>query len=527
MKIITRLEKSIAFWYLLTISLFFFLLRFPSLIEPYWYGDEGIYQVIGIAVNNGRLLYSQIWDNKPPLLYLVYALFGGDQFSVRFFSLIVGLVTTFVFFSFSQKLFKKTSVSIVTTSLFAILFATPYLEGNIANAENFMLLPILAAGYLVYISSQSLSLRGIHRMTWQSSTRLLHFVRNDSTISKILNTKYLILFLAGLLLGISFLFKIVALFDFAAFFLYVVLSTYPERISLSMLKKKYLLPVFKTVLPLVMGFLLPILFTVLYFAFHHVLSDFIRATFFGNIGYVGYGNKLFIPQGFLIAKLLLLTVFVYFVIRYRKLFPQPVIFILLWFGFSLFNAYFSGRPYTHYALVALPSFCLLIGLFAVAKKPKIRLGLLLFVIGTLLLLVAQFKLYNIQKTFAYYKNTVLFLSGRKDVRSYRSFFDGKTPRDYELSSFINNRTNSQESVFIWGDSAQIYALSHKLPPNKYTVAYHITQSKKGIVETQKALLEVKPKYIIALSEAPPIPFQLLFYSVKFELPGAIIYERTF
>ncbi|HEX8932414.1 MAG TPA: hypothetical protein VF810_04620, partial [Patescibacteria group bacterium] len=71
MKIIKNIEKSKLFWYLFSISLIFFLLRLPSLIEPDWYGDEGIYQTIGMALHKGSFLYTQIWDNKPPLLYLV------------------------------------------------------------------------------------------------------------------------------------------------------------------------------------------------------------------------------------------------------------------------------------------------------------------------------------------------------------------------------------------------------------------------------------------------------------------------
>ena len=104
-KLIDKVEKSKTFWSLLAIFLFFFLLRLPSLIEPNWYGDEGIYQIIGIAINNGSLLYTDIWDNKPPLLYLTYALFQGDQAGVRMFSLVIGMMTVWIFFSLSQKLF--------------------------------------------------------------------------------------------------------------------------------------------------------------------------------------------------------------------------------------------------------------------------------------------------------------------------------------------------------------------------------------------------------------------------------------
>src|SRR5258708_1708183 len=98
MDFITRLEKNKQFWFLLIISVIFFFLRLPSLLEPYWYGDEGIYETIGLALSKGRFLYTQIWDNKPPLLYLTYGMFHGDQFSVRLLSLLVGIASTIMFF---------------------------------------------------------------------------------------------------------------------------------------------------------------------------------------------------------------------------------------------------------------------------------------------------------------------------------------------------------------------------------------------------------------------------------------------
>src|ERR1051326_55110 len=98
MKFLAKLEKQRVTWFLIITLFLFFLLRLPSLFEPYWYGDEGIYQVIGSALRNGRQLYSGIWDNKPPVLYLIYALFNGDQAGVRFFSLFFGIASVCIFF---------------------------------------------------------------------------------------------------------------------------------------------------------------------------------------------------------------------------------------------------------------------------------------------------------------------------------------------------------------------------------------------------------------------------------------------
>ena len=127
MNTLTRIQKNKTFWSLLGISLLFFILRLPSLIEPNWYGDEGIYQVIGKALSQGRLLYVQIWDNKPPFLYLTYALFHGDQFLVRLFSIIVGLLSTWAFFGLLRLLFKNQKAIMFSTASFAFLFTIPLL----------------------------------------------------------------------------------------------------------------------------------------------------------------------------------------------------------------------------------------------------------------------------------------------------------------------------------------------------------------------------------------------------------------
>src|SRR5579859_681111 len=142
MKFLAQLEKQKSTWFLIGISFLFFLFRLPSLFEPYWYGDEGIYEVIGMALSQGKHLYSGIWDNKPPFLYYIYAIFQGNQQHVRFLSLLFGLGALFTFFFLSRKLFRAQRISILVISIFAFLFATPFLEGNIANAENFMILPI-------------------------------------------------------------------------------------------------------------------------------------------------------------------------------------------------------------------------------------------------------------------------------------------------------------------------------------------------------------------------------------------------
>lgn len=499
MKFLTRLEKTKLFWSVLGLCILFFLLRLPSIIEPYWYGDEGIYHVIGQAMNNGQLLYRDIWDNKPPLLYLIYAYANGDQMLVRFISLIVGFFSVVAFYLLSSKLFLSERISFIITLIYVLLFATPILEGNIANAENFILLPIILAAWLTakYVLDP-------HR----SKEKKMQGVT--------------ILVVAGLLLGTAFLFKIVAIFDLAAFALFLILHEL-KKFNLKHIKEA-ITPVFA----LVSGFLIPFIIATVYFSLQGILIDYLQGAFAGNVDYVGFENSLFgIPQGLLLIKVIGLMIALIFIIIKRTMFSKVSLFITLWTLFALFNANFSGRPYIHYILVMLPSFCLLIGLMFNSKSLKEAKFILIGIIAIVTVTLLTFPTYGIGKTFAYYQTTMQFLNGNVDVRTYQAFFDSKTPRDYAIASFLKNNTSESDKVFLWGDSAQIYTLSQKLPPYKYTVSYHVKQSEVLLKETQEAINHEKPKYIVVLPESQPLPFSVPLYIIRFNVEGAIIYERSF
>jgi|WetSurMetagenome_2_1015567.scaffolds.fasta_scaffold02934_8 hypothetical protein len=476
MKLLKKFEKSGHFLFLILTSFLFFILRLPSLFEPLWYGDEGIYQVLGTSLNHGKLLYKEIFDNKPPLLYWLYSFFHSDQFSIRLMSLIFGVFSVWVFFLLSKKLFKDSkNIPYLTTIIFALLFALPTLEGNIANAENFMLLPILASAFLI--------------------TNQKRF------------------FAAGLLLGIAFLFKIVAVFDLAAFFVFSLI------LNFNSLKKEVKL------LPFAVGFILPIFFVVLFFIFKNSFIDFVKAIFISNISYVGYGNRIGSLPILMFIKLILLGTFIYFIFKKRHVIGHSSLFILIWFAFSLFNAFFSQRPYTHYLLVLIPSLSLMVGLILFDKKYQ-KFTFVIF-LAALLIIAKGFGIPRFDKSIKYYQNFTSFLMGGKTMDSYQRFFDHKTPADYEMARFIKPKLSKNDTVFVWGNNAQLYQLLGVVAPTKYVVAYHILNYKDGAISTKSALETKKPKFIVILPNEGQIPFALTNYSLKIDINKASIYERAF
>lgn len=463
-----------------------FLLRLPSLFEPYWYGDEGIYQIIGKALRSGAFLYKDAWDNKPPLLYLIYALFNGDQFWVRLLSLIFLLCSIYLFYLLAKKLFTDTRAVWLSSTIFAILFSLPLLEGNIANAENFMLLPIVLSALLVF----------------------------NYTLSPIPST----LISAGLFLSLAFLTKVVALFDFAAFFVFLAFINLPQDKNYSGQIREFA----GKILPLILGFIMPILAVVLFFLVSGVFKDFIVATFSQNVGYVGAGNKLLISQGLLLVKLIALLIAVIAIFKFRKKMSKGQLLIFCWLAFAIFNAFFGGRPWTHFLLVIIPSFSLLWGLLVEEKQRRLLYGgVIAFVI---LLVPNNFWIYG--KTLWYYQNFISFFGGTKSTSSYQTFFDQNVQRDYLLAQFLRGKLKNQDGIFIWGDNPQIYSMVGKLPPGRYSVAYHITFYPDAVAETKTALQNKKPKYIVVTKPIEHYEDLLSGYRLTFFIEGAHIYERS-
>lgn len=477
------------YWVLLLAGFLFIILRLPSLVEPSWYGDEGIYQVIGHAINKGALLYRDIWDNKPPLLYLLYAIFNSNLFYLKLLSLLAGLLSIFPFFLVAKKLLQRRKIIYFVTILFVILFGSPLLEGNIANAENFMLLPILIAVYLVLSYTET--------------------------------NKKAQLYIGGVLLSVALVTKIVAIFDVVSLAIFLIVIKYDQlKIASKKINLKSISSFTTEIKFFIFSFSLLILFGI-YFLAQGAFLDFIHAVFIQNINYIEDQNQFTFPIVILGIKVALLIISLLFVLSRRARMSRYSLFLYIWTLFGIFSAFFSQRPYTHYVLVILPAFCYLVGSTFLHKNKARGTSFLAIVIA----LVTFFYFKTYQKPLEYYGNYLSFVFGNKKVEDYQLFFDPYTPRDYEVAHFINLNTKESESVLIWSDNAQIYALSHKLPPGKYVVAYHVTFYKDALADTLYNIEKKNPRYIIQTKESPELKILLNSFVLKYKMDGVYIYER--
>ena len=113
-------------------------MRLPSLVEPTGYADEGTYADIGRALDHGAVLYQQVWDNKPPLMYWLAAvtipLLGasGPAFHAVL-ALLVGSAAAGVWYLGARA--GGRAVATVATLTYIALVSLPNLDGDLLNAE--------------------------------------------------------------------------------------------------------------------------------------------------------------------------------------------------------------------------------------------------------------------------------------------------------------------------------------------------------------------------------------------------------
>lgn len=448
-----------SYWWLILLFLVL-LLRVPLLFEPFTYADEGIYLTLGQALRKGLVLYRDIHDNKPPLLYLLAALTGS--FSLyRLVYFLWGLATIGVFYRLASILFPKNKKAIIaSTSFFAVLTSLPMFEGNIANAENFMLLPVLAGFYLIFKFLSQPKSKIQFSWPW---------------------------LMAGLLFSMAVLFKVPAFFDFLAALMVCLLLVEAKTIKAMLFH----------LLALIIGFLIPLFSTFVFFGLKQALGQYLTAAFSQNLPYLSsWGKSATKVSGFsleFIYRFLFLTILLVILFLFRRKLSLAVKVIIVWFFTTVFAALLSSRPYPHYLVQILPSFSLAFGLIFLKEKKLVKTIPLVL----LLIFIFIFKFFNFwyYPNWAYFKNFYSYALRRESQQDYLAFYGSQTASLYQTANFIRTHTSSEEKIFIWGNQPSIYALAHRLPVGRYTVAYHVIDF-KAQTETLNALRFQPPHWLI-------------------------------
>lgn len=89
--------------------------------------DQGIYAMVGDGVVHGKMPYRDVWDFKPPGIFLVYALaqglFGRSMIAIRLLEVIGLIASVFGFARLAETFFERRVVGLMGGAVSALLLA--------------------------------------------------------------------------------------------------------------------------------------------------------------------------------------------------------------------------------------------------------------------------------------------------------------------------------------------------------------------------------------------------------------------
>ncbi|MDP2632146.1 MAG: glycosyltransferase family 39 protein [Candidatus Curtissbacteria bacterium] len=478
-------------WIFAVILFVIFLFRFPSLYEPFWYGDEGIFAAVARNLNLGGVLYETAWDNKPPMIYLTYQaifnVFGVSMFWLRLVAAIFVLTTAAAIYEIAHAVLGEKR-ALVAVLLFGFLSSLRIVEGNLALTEIFMILPI--------------------------SLAMLVAVKR--------NFDYVSLFAAGVLFAIASLYKQVGALEAAALGIFLFLN---EKSFWDFVKKG---------LALAAGFVVPYALTFLYFAPKHLVGDWIFAAYTYYRIYLGESPKY--ALGMNIAKFMpIVAAFVYGLWKKKEGRLDVFHLFLLWCAFSFLGSYFSGRTYGHYLVQATVAVALLAA--SVSFIPKIKRAGIIFGIAFFVPLIFLTKILFTDfltdaplSQIKYWRNFTGLVVGAVSVEAYNDFFDSNVNSVNALSDYFASRNARGAKVYIWGDLPWLYAVGDFWNPSRYVTSFHVFGVPNGREEVIGDILDDMPTYILkppsSIGYFPELEKVITnFYTLTSEIEGTSVYKK--
>ena len=128
------------------LAVFVLILGAPSLLYPFG-RDQGEYAVIARAALDGKVIYRDVFNVKPPMTHLIHQIaliLGGHQMlSIRLLDLFWQMLTAILLFVLANRIFNQKLIGVISGCLYA---ASYYSLGfwDTAQTDGFITLPIAA-----------------------------------------------------------------------------------------------------------------------------------------------------------------------------------------------------------------------------------------------------------------------------------------------------------------------------------------------------------------------------------------------
>jgi hypothetical protein len=444
-----RTQRRFAAW-VVGIFVLGTLLRLPTFTRPLLSDDEAIYATTADALARGDLLYRDVVDHKPPLIYHVYqagfSLLGRyNTHGAHALVVLAVLLTAGLLLAIKRRDDAPPKEGLAAAGLYLVFSTTWHdYDALAANCELFLLVPQSAAAWLLLHDLRATG-RG-----WRSPATHLT---------------------VGALIGVSALFKYQGLTFLGASIGTLVWWCFLGRVTLSRIAGLALCQVAGALLP-----------PALYFSWAAAAGNAAAAIFWFkfNFAYVGAGlwglpallrglrRTGLIAGAALPVYALGLAAAATAVARMLAVLRRPaappppasVVLGLLWLAASVPAVAAGGRFFGHYfhlvlvplCLLAAPGFCALLG-----KGPRYRVPLAL----ACLLPAACF--------------WFLATAGRPLAAALD---EGEPPYD-DVAARIADLNSADERIFVWGNSPQLYVLARRPMGTRFSFCNYMTGESPG------------------------------------------------
>ncbi len=527
--------------------------RIPGLADPPWLNDEGVYASVGRALLHGERLYRQIWENKPPAIYLVNAAaeqVGGAVHvitTMRLLALVASVVAlTAIYRLMSAR--RGPTLALLAVVLAGIGLDLPLIDGTEANAEIFV-----AAASAVGMA-----------LVWHALDVRLHSPGHSLAANSSL-------LLAGIAFGVSILFKLPAGADALAAALVVLFYDSPPADTavngLPPDDAKHLGVAVARLGLLSVGAAIPLSAIAVWLAVQGLLDDALYATIGYNRGYVSTGQSLHSPLVSVltvaapIAALGVGTV----IARRRRGGVLPFgAGASWWLGLSLLGALASGRTYPHYFLqaVAPVAICLTLLIERLVtrasrraetdpyrwedRRAASRHAALIFqriVVALVIVWAAAVPLASTialartspnpspgSDTVAYYAYFWQYATGDLSDTAYGNRIDPRVERNVAVAAYLKAHPRAPERLYVWGNAPWIYYLSGYEHAARFLSAFYRPVVPGSGASVLPVLQGNPPPYIVLIEPATPpalglAPFLRAHYRAVFRVGNAVVYGK--
>ncbi len=517
-------------WVSLIIVVGAFLVRLPGIAEPMG-PDQGVYATVGWGLQRGLALYRDLWETKPPGIYITYLLgfsvFGAREASIFWLDYLAGALTALVLFDLGRRV-----VSVGFGALAAAVFAI----GTLPAARH------LFGGFL-------------ERAISEKFISLLAAAAAWATVVAVTRTRDRWSLVTGVLVGLAAVFKPFAL----AYWPALVLWTWFDR---DMARAR------RFAAYSLVGLLIAPAAALAWLVAKGIAGDAWVALVEYSRAYLAVGGRGF---GFVVNRFThevwwrvktddvwglgsLSAVLAFCAWHWRSTKPGRMASLaIVWLAAALLAVLSNGpRLFMTYFVPALVPLCLLIAwlldqTLGSGRRWRVAVGVVVLCAGGAMAVRSG----SVNRAISMTGWDARYLAGRTSRQEYLRRFQSRDSQAFsaadnaQLADYIRTHSGPQDRIFVFGMTGGTYFSSQRLPASRYLFVYPavsklVDRPEFDVKTLAGQLTRTAPRYIVLQRHnadtfsgwraedsfaAPPMLALLEDYRRETEIGDFVLYRR--